>query len=118
MSAGSYALNQIRKGEDINTNDLIANTIFGAGAGVAGNLFRYNSTGALKDVGEDFINKGWGKIMNGISNNQNSTIKRGFDYIDKGISTIYQYAKKAGANSGFGSAIGNFVSGLWGGIFL
>ncbi len=112
LSAGSYALNQWRKGEKVELGDLAINAGVGFVSGVAGNLFRYNSTSALKDAGEALIEKGMRKVTNGVANSLTSTIKRGFQYIDDGINAIYNYAAKAGTNSGLGSALGSVAGGF------
>lgn len=111
LSAGTYALNQYRKGENINKNELAINAGIGFASGVVGNLFRNKSTGNIRSEGKKLITKGHRKIDNGILNSAKSTIKRGFEYIDSGIDLIRKYSIKAGVNSGVGSAVGNVLSG-------
>ena len=113
LNAGSYAVNQLRKGEAIDKTDLLVNVGIGAISGAAGNLFRFGSTGAIRNAGEKLVNKGMQKITNGVMNSATSTIKRGFQYIDRGISMIYQYAARAGVNSGFGSTTGCVIHGIY-----
>lgn len=78
LSAGSYALNQWRKGEDIDMKEMGKNAAVGYASGVAGNLFRINSTSAIRDTGEKLIQKGTNKLLNGVANSSVSTIKRSF----------------------------------------
>jgi ammonia channel protein AmtB len=111
----SYCTNQIRKEKDISLGDAFAYAGIGFVSGVAGNLFRINSTGAMRDAGENLIEKGIRKMFNGVANSATSTINRGFQYIDRGIKVIYDYAKMAGTNSGVGSYLGNALSGLYSG---
>ena len=113
LTAGSYAVNQLRKGEAINETDFWVNVGIGAISGAAGNLFRFSSTGAIRNAGETLVNKGMQKMTNGVLNSATSTIKRGFQYIDRGISMIYQYAARAGVNSGFGSTMGCVINGVY-----
>ena len=114
LNAGSYAVNQLRKGEEIDKTDLWVNVGIGAISGAAGNLFRFSSTGAIRNAGKALVDKGTQKITNGVLNSATSTIKRGFQYIDRGISMIYQYAARAGVNSGFGSTTGCAINGIYG----
>lgn len=67
----------------------------------------------VANAGEKLVNKGMQKITNGVMNSATSTIKRGFQYIDPGISMIYQYAARAGVNSGFGSTTGCVINGIY-----
>ena len=110
LSAGSYAINQRRKGENIDTGELLINTGVGFVSGVAGNLFRNTSTGAMRNAGKKLLDKGTQKLANGIANSSSSTIKRAFQYWDRGAKLIYQYANRAGVNSGFGSAVGTVLN--------
>ncbi len=114
LNAGTYVVNQKRMGESIDPLDLGINAGIGAFSGVVGNLFRMNSTSAMRNSGNKLILKGETKISNGILNSSTSTIKRGFNYIDRGISMIRKYAVRAGTNSGFGSSVGNTLSGIYG----
>ena len=113
LSAGSYALNQFRKGRDIKTDELLMNAGVGFVSGVAGNLFRINSTSAMRDAGEELLAKGTRKLVNGVSSSSTSTIKRAFQYWDRGAELIYQYARRAGANSGLGSAVGTVLGAIF-----
>lgn len=110
LSAGSYALNQVRKGEKIETSDLLMNAGVGFASGVAGNLFRINSTSAMRDAGEELLEKGTRKLINGVANSSTSTIKRAFQYWDRGAELIYKYASRAGTNSGVGSVVGTILN--------
>ena len=113
LTGGSYVVNQLRKGEAIDKTDFWANVGIGAISGAAGNLFRFSSTGAIRNAGETLVNKGMQKMTNGVLNSATSTIKRGFQYIDRGISMIYKYAARAGVNSGFGSTTGCVINGIY-----
>ena len=48
--------------------------------------------------------------MNGVATGTRSTVKRAFQYWDRGISMIYKYAHRIGTNSGFESAVGTVIS--------
>ena len=113
ISAASYAINQCRSGKDIDLGDLGINAGIGFVSGIAGNLVRMNSTGAMRDAGEALIDKGMRKMVNGVANSAPATIKRGFQYIDRGIEMIYQYACRAGTNSGVGSVVGSVLNGIY-----
>ena len=106
LNVGTYAINTCRKNEEITTQGMFFSAAIGFASGCVGNIFRYQSTSALRETGEKLLEKGATKISNGIANSATSTIKRGFNYIDRGIDAIYQYAYKAGVNSGFGSTVG------------
>jgi len=114
LNSGSYALNQYRKGEDVDLKDLGKNAGIGFVSGVVGNVFRLKSTSAMREGAQKLIDKGTTKLMNGVANSSQSTVKRAFQYWDRGISMMYRYAYRAGTNSGFGSAVGTIISGLAG----
>lgn len=66
----------------------------------------------MRDAGEELLAKGTRKLVNGVANSSTSTIKRAFQYWDRGAELIYQYASRAGVNSGFGSAVGIVLSAV------
>ena len=110
LNVGSYALNQYRKNETIDTGELLVSAGVGVVSGVVGNVFRFKSTSAMRDTATKLIDKGTNKLMNGVATSTQSTVKRAFQYWDRGISMIYSYANRAGTNSGFGSAVGIVIS--------
>ena len=110
LSAGSYVVNQMRKGDSIDTGDLLINTASGLVAGIAGNLFRYKSTGAIREVGEKLLDKANKKFANAMASGLKSTVKRSLQYWDRGATAIVNYSIRAGVNSGFGSTVGTVAS--------
>ena len=110
LNAGSYAINQVRKGESIDAKELVMNAGVGFVSGVAGNLFRINSTSAMRETGEALLAKGTRKLANAVANSSTSTLKRAFQYWDRGAQIISQYAFRAGTNSGFGSVVGTALN--------
>ena len=114
LSAGSYALNQARKGENIETDGLRRNAVVGLVSGIAGNLFRINSTSAMRDAGQELLEKGTRKLANGLANSSTSTIKRAFQYWDRGAELVYRFAGRAGTNSGVGSIMGTILNAIVG----
>ena len=73
LGVGAYSLNQFRKGEKLEADGMISNAISGFICGIAGNLYRYNSTGAMRDVADHLLDKGMRKIAANVA----STVKRG-----------------------------------------
>lgn len=78
-------------------------------SGVVGNLFRFKSTDGLRTAGKELLEKGTRKFVNGIENSSKSTLKRVLNYWDEGAALIQQFARRAGTNSGLGSAVGSVV---------
>ena len=68
----------------------------------------------MREGAQKLIDKGTTKLMNGVANSSQSTVKRAFQHWDRGISMMYRYAYRAGTNSGFDSTVGTIISGLAG----
>lgn len=65
------------------------------------------------NAGNNFLNKGTQKLLNGVANSSESTINRAYQYWDRGAMLIYQYANRAGVNGGFGSAVGTILNSVF-----